>query len=409
MKNRLEIARRLLSDDGIIYIDIDHNELFYLGVLADEIFGYENRIGNLAVVHNLKGRYNGFFSIAHENKLVYAKNSNNAIIKEMLDDTEHKYPHKDEISRYKIVNLQRTGVGSLRSDRPNLYYPIYFNEKTGEISTNEMEDSIKILPIDDNGVERRWRWGRNKVESEWKTEMLVRKQKSGYKIYTKIREKGDRPKTLWNKPEYSGTTGTNRLKELIGENNFSFPKSVNLVVDALSIATDEDSIVLDFFGGSGTTAEAVLELNKKDHGNRRFILIEQMNYIENITLERLKRYLESQKDNKNLKNSSFIYTEFMEKNKGFIDAISKCETQNDIDKLFTFMLEEAEIDFRVDLEKVKDTLHELSLDDQKRTLFKIIEKNQLYYNYSEIDDENVRDLISDSDYKFNKSFYEGGE
>src|SRR5699024_512842 len=85
------------------------------------------------------------------------------------------------------------------------------------------------------------------------------------------------------------------------------------------------------------------------------------------------------------------------------------KTQTELHEVLEFMLKEAEIDFRVDLEAVKDTLHELSLDDQKRTLLKIIDKNQLYYNYSEIDDENVRDLINDSDYSFNKHFYEGGE
>lgn len=98
------------------------------------------------------------------------------------------------------------------------------------------------------------------------------------------------------------------------------------------------------------------------------------------------------------------------KNRGFLKAIRDAQTPADLRKVFDFMLEEADIDFRVDLEKVRDTLHELSLEDQKKTLFKIIDKNQLYYNYSEIDDENVRDLISDHDYAFNKSFYErGGE
>ena len=99
MKNRLELAKKLLSDDGIIYIDIDHYELFYLGALADEIFGYENRLGVLAVVHNLKGRYSEFFSVAHENKLVYAKNAENAVIKDYQFDNSDSYPFEDEISK----------------------------------------------------------------------------------------------------------------------------------------------------------------------------------------------------------------------------------------------------------------------------------------------------------------------
>lgn len=262
MKNRLEIAKRLLSDDGIIYIDIDHYELFYLGTLADEIFGYENRLGVLAVVHNLKGRYNEFFSIAHENKLVYAKNANNATIKSYIYDNSDNFPYEDSISKYKLVALQRTGNGSLREERPKLFYPIYYNPVDNDISTNEKDGYVKILPIDSDGIERRWRWGKAKVESDWKTEIVVKKVKNDYKIYTKIRIKGDRPKTLWNRPEYSSTTATNELTNLVARNVFTYPKAVELVIDSLQIATEEDSIVLDFFAGSGTTGQAVLELNK---------------------------------------------------------------------------------------------------------------------------------------------------
>ncbi|WP_455432189.1 hypothetical protein [Tigheibacillus jepli] len=147
--------------------------------------------------------------------------------------------------------------------------------------------------------------------------------------------------------------------------------------------------------------------------NRKYIGIEQMDYINTISIPRLKRVIEGDQggisDDVNWQGGgSFVYVELMEKNRGFLKAIREAKNQVELRKVFEFMLEEAEIDFRVDLEKVKDTLHELSLDDQKRTLIKIIDKNQLYYNYSEIDDEDVRDLISDNDYSFNKSFYEEG-
>lgn len=401
MKNRLELASKLLADNGIIFIDIDHNELFYLGVLADEIFGYENRIGNLAIVHNLKGRYNGYFSIAHENKIVYAKNSKNAEIKEMLDDTSHKFPYEDDISKYKTVNLQRTGNGSLRTDRPNLFYPVYYNVNTGQVSTTKIPDSIEILPIDDNGIERRWRWGKEKLEKEWKTETVVRKQKSGYKIYTKIRKKGDRPKTLWNKPEYSGTTGTNRLKSLIGENDFSYPKSVQLVVDSLSIATDEDSIVLDFFGGSGTTGEAVMELNKIDNGNRKFILVEQMSYIETILTPRLKSVITNEKS-----DESFIYAELFELNQSYVKRIQSATTKKEIFELLDVIKNSKYLNIRVNFEKLLETTTEfsnLSINEQKELLIQLLDMNQLYLNYSEIEDTQYD--ISDDIKAFNHSFY----
>src|SRR5699024_4126776 len=168
-------------------------------------------------------------------------------------------------------------------------------------------------------------------------------------------------------------------------------------------------IVLDFFMGSSTTQAVAHKMN------RRYIGVEQMNYINTVSVPRLQKVIECEQggiseDINWQGGGSFVYVELMEKNRGFLESIRDAKTQTDLQDTLEFMLKEAEIDFRVDLENVKDTLYELSLDEQKKTLNKIIDKNQLYYSYSEIDDENVRDLISDIDYKFNKSFYnEGGE
>lgn len=400
MKNRLEIAKRLLSDDGIIFIDIDHYELFYLGVLADEIFGYENRLGVLAVVHNLKGRYNEFFSIAHENKLVYAKNANNATIKSYIYDNSDSFPLEDGISKYKLVALQRTGNGSLREERPNLFYPIYYNPDVNDISLTEKDGYVKILPIDSDGIERRWRWGKSKVESDWKTEIVVKKVKNEYKIYTKIRIKGDRPKTLWNRPEYSSTTATNELTNLVSRNVFTYPKAVELVVDSLQIATEEDSIVLDFFAGSGTTGQAVLELNKKDNGNRRFILVEQMDYIKTATIPRLKAVI-----NKN-NCGSFVYCELAKLNQNYVDKIKSATTDAELIALLEEILGTDFISCKVNPAQIKEnakSFEELTVDDKKRFLMELLDKNQLYVNYCDIDDENYH--ISEEDKAFTKSFY----
>ena len=400
MKNRLEITKRLLSDDGIIFIDIDHYELFYLGALADEIFGYENRLGVLAVVHNLKGRYSEFFSVAHENKLVYAKNANNAIIKDYQFDNSDSYPLEDEISKYKLVGLQRTGNGSLRSERPNLFYPIYFNPETNEISITQKDGFMSILPIDSDGVERRWRWGKTKVADEWKTEIVVKKVRDEYKIYTKIRIKGDRPKTLWNRPEYSGTTGTNELKSLVSNNIFSYPKSVQLVIDSLQIATDEDSIVLDFFGGSGTTAQAVLDLNKIDSGNRKFILVEQMDYIKTVTSARVKAVIDKNQA------GSFVYCELAQLNQTFVEAIQSAKNDEQLASVWAEMRESSFICSYVKPQEIDPTAEDfntLSFADKKRLFLTLLDKNMLYVNYCDIDDENY--AISDEDKAFTHSFY----
>lgn len=403
MKNRLELAKRLLSDDGIIYIDIDHYELFYLGALADEIFGYENRLGVLAVVHNLKGRYSEFFSVAHENKLVYAKNATNAIIKDYQFDNSDSYPFEDEISRYKIVGLQRTGNGSRREERPNLFYPIYYNPQSNEVTTIKKDGFIEILPIDAEGVHRRWRWGKSKVEEEWKTEIVVKKVKNEYRIYTKIRIKGDRPKTLWNRPEYSGTTGTNELKELVSQNVFSYPKSVQLVLDSLEIATDADSIILDFFGGSGTTAQAVLDLNKKDNGNRKFILVEQMDYINTVSVPRIEAVIKKNNE------GSFVYCELAKLNQKYVDEIESADNDETLVSILDEIIKTGFISYKVnpaDIDTSADDFKALSLNDKKRLLMELIDKNQLYINYCDIDDETFG--ISDEDKTFTRSFYEEG-
>lgn len=191
------------------------------------------------------------------------------------------------------------------------------------------------------------------------------------------------------------------------EERVDFPtqKPEKLIKRIIEASSNEGDLVLDFHMGSGTTQAVAHKMN------RQYIGIEQMDYIETITVPRLQKVIEGEqggisKDVEWQGGGSFVYVELMEKNRGFLKSIKGAKNQNELREIFNFMIEEAEIDFKIDLEKVKETLHELSLDDQKRTLIKIIDKNQLYYNYSEIDDENVRDLITDNDYEFNKSFYE---
>ena len=146
--------------------------------------------------------------------------------------------------------------------------------------------------------------------------------------------------------------------------------------------------------------------------NRKFIGIEQMDYINTISVPRLKKVIEGEQGGISKEvgwkgGGSFVYTELMEKNTGFLKSIMSAKSMTELQEIFNRMLETADFEFQVDLEEVRDTIWRLTIEDQKRTLVKIIDKNQLYYNYSEVDDVNVRDLISDNDYAFNKSFYAG--
>src|SRR5699024_289457 len=210
------------------------------------------------------------------------------------------------------------------------------------------------------------------------------------KRYLKSVKQGITPLTIWLREE----VGDNQ--EAKGEINnydsslsFETTKPERLLHIILHIGSKEHDLVLDFFMGSSTTQAVGHKMN------RHYIGIEQMDYINTVSVPRLQKVIEGEqggisKDVEWQGGGSFVYVELMEKNRGFLTSVQNAKTTNEVQEIFTFMLEEAEIDFRVDLETVKNTLAELSLNDQKKTLIKIIDKNQLYYNYSEIDDKNVR-------------------
>jgi adenine-specific DNA-methyltransferase len=402
MKNRLEIARELLTEDGVIFIDIDHNELFYLGVLADEIFGYENRIGVLAVVNNLGGRFNKFFSQSHENKIVYAKNANKAEIKELVLDNSHRFQLEDEVGNYKRRALQRSGDGSLREDRPTMFYPIFYNTNTKEISTKNpnSNDFIEILPIDTNGVERRWRWGKAMVEDKWKTEIEVREVDGEYRIYTKDRMKGEKPKTVWLKPEYSGASGTNSLKDLLGNKAFSYPKAVEQVKDAIQISTEPDDIVLDFFGGSGTTAQAVMEQNSKDGGMRKFIIVEQMDYVNTVSFKRLENAIK-----KYYTDTSFVYLELKKYNQEYVDRITEATSLSELEDIYVDMRNNAFLKFWFDRKEFEkdENFRNLDIEKRKQKLVDVLDENQLYLNYADMNDS--RHNVSDDEKALTDKFY----
>ncbi|QQS68692.1 site-specific DNA-methyltransferase [Candidatus Saccharibacteria bacterium] len=402
MRNRLEVAKELLTEDGMIFIDIDHYELFYLGVLADEIFGFENRIGVLAVVNNLGGRFNKFFSQAHENKIVYAKNAEKAEIKELVLDNSDRFQLEDELGRYKRRALQRSGDGSLREDRPTMFYPIFYNPDTQDITTSKPSSDgyVEILPIDTNGVERRWRWGKAMVEEKWQTEIEARKVDSEYRLFTKDRMKGEKPKTVWFKPEYSGASGTGSLKDLLGEKAFSYPKAVALVKDSIQISTEPNDIVLDFFGGSGTTAQAVMAQNAEDGGSRKFILIEQMNYVNNVTFKRLENAIK-----KYYGDTSFVYFELKKYNQEYLDAIMEATSIKELEDLYVDMRNNAFLKFwfdRAEFEK-DENFRNKDLDGRKQALADILDENQLYLNYADMND--TRHTVSEDEKALTDKFY----
>lgn len=197
------------------------------------------------------------------------------------------------------------------------------------------------------------------------------------------------------------------FKEKDKDKLFSTPKPEKLLEQIIHIGSDENDLVLDFFMGSATTQAVAMKMH------RRFIGIEQMDYINTISVPRLQKVIAGEQGgiSKAVKwqgGGSFVYTELMEKDQSYIRDLQNAENMDELMNVYSLMKQNGDIDFRVDLNKFEASLKagELpSLADRKKELVKIIDKNQLYYNYSDIDDESIRNLVSDTDYEFNKSFY----
>ena len=297
---RLHLLHELLSDDGVIFISIDDNEVHRLRMLMEEVFGEANFIACLPTVMNLKGNNDEFgFAGTHEYTFSWAKNRDIAQIGEFhLDDEDLESWLEDDYGYYKKgANLKSTGVNAPRIKRPNLYYPIFVNQKDEVLVTEtpKARDYEKVLPITDD-EEMSWRWSKQKVSDE-SYNVIVERTDSGINLFKKQRPSlGDlptkKPKSLFYKPQYSSGNGTAILKQIFGRKVFNNPKPIQLLKDLVSLSTKQNDIILDSFAGSATTAHAVLALNKEDGGNRKFILVECEDYAHNITAERVRRVID---------------------------------------------------------------------------------------------------------------------
>lgn len=281
---RLKIARDLLSDDGVIFISIDDNEQANLKKICDEVFGEGNFVAELPTIMNFKGNNDEFgFSGTHEYTIVYIKDINtvedlNGI--SLTDEDISEYIYEDEKGKYKQgATLMRTGEAGAREQRPKGYYPIYVSKDYASLSVNkEHEDDIVVYPITKNGVEMSWRRSPDFLMST-RDEFIISHTKTGISFYKKQRlsddiKKGKKAKSLFYKPQYSSGNGTSLLKEMFEGRIFDNPKPLQLVYDFIMIGSSKDSIVLDFFSGSATTAHAVMQLNAEDGGNRKFIMVQ---------------------------------------------------------------------------------------------------------------------------------------
>ncbi len=309
MRKRLELARELLKDDGIFVLTIDDYELFTVGLLLDKIFGEENRIGIVAIETNPRGRTtNTFFATSHEYILFYAKKSDDAVLdfKDLTEEQMGAFDLEDDISKYRLLPFRRSGGLSTREERPNSFYPIYYNEKTGGISIEKIKKSVEILPIDSEGRERVWRQTRPSLMlAVSRGDIVIKNTGKKFTVLMKDRIKdGRKAKTIWIDPRFDASShGTVLIQTILDKRKvFNYPKSLYAVIETLNvlIKSKKEALVLDFFAGSGTTGHAILAMNKEDGGSRRFILCtnNENKICEEVTYERLKRSIKGYKNKK---------------------------------------------------------------------------------------------------------------
>ncbi|MBP6912353.1 MAG: site-specific DNA-methyltransferase [Candidatus Pacebacteria bacterium] len=415
MEKRLRLAKNLLKENGIICVTIDDYEISRLILLMEEIFGEFNHLGTVPIRNNPAGRSTTKgISITHEYAVFFGKTESAFVSR--LDRNQSqidRYDEKDANGAFEWVNFRKPG--SMREESPKMYYPIFATKDSIRLPKLTWDDNLEdyqllekpkkgeeiIYPIDDDGKQRRWRWGIERFMNE-QDEFQSRIQKSKLQIYVKGRmnEDGILPMTWWDKKEYSSTAyGTNLLKDIFAELQiFSYPKSLYAVMDSLRVMSDKrDAVILDFFAGSGTTGHAVLELNKQDGGNRKFILCtnNENKICEEVTYERLKRVIKGYKNRKGVKveglsgNLSYFKTDMVNVDKlhrisdeakikityqaGEMIALRE-NTSNEVDKNEWWQIFEGNgkltaIYFTEDKTKLKEIIKILEKKNQPTTLY----------------------------------------
>ncbi|MDW4099046.1 site-specific DNA-methyltransferase [Staphylococcus saprophyticus] len=392
MKNRLEISKTLLHDEGSIWIILDDKEVYYLKVLCDSIFGEENFIGTLVWNNNKQSKgYEDKISSHHNYILGYKKTDNFRL--NLLERTEHhnvnyNNPDDDPNGKWRSSDVRNPLY------RPNLIY----NIKT---------PSGKIIKSPKNG----WRFSKETFEKEYaQGKIKFNKDETNIirKIYLKD-QKGRVVESIW----YSDEVGTTRissseLKELFGEKIFDTPKPENLIKNLITISSNEKDIVLDFFMGSATTHAVAHKMN------RQYIGIEQMDYINTVSVPRLQKVIEGEQGgiSKNVEwqgGGSFIYAELAKENQEIVESLINCSSKEVLSQQIDKLLNEGVLNYEVDFNEFTNTkkdFNDFELEEQKEVLIRILDSNQLYVNYSDIEDSAYD--FSEDEIAFNRSFY-GGE
>ena len=289
MYPRLKLARNLLTDDGVIFISIDDNEVSNLKSICDEVFGEDNFVGLIVIKSNPRGSMSeAKLASLHEYLLVYAKKIiDTAITGHVISEnmtSEYKYIENNRY--YRLLGLRQRGGFWRRSERPNLYFPIYISPKDGSISLIQDElHTEMVLPIQPTtGEEGTWRWSKEKIEKE-NSDLLGKQVSRDVSLVWDVYQRDyldkygstvrrTKAKSIWDEKEINYQNGTIEIKQLLHGGAFDYAKPIFLIKRAIEMLDVDNSIILDFFSGSATTAHAVMQLNAEDAGNRKYICVQ---------------------------------------------------------------------------------------------------------------------------------------
>ena len=394
IRNRISVARQLLSESGSIWFNIDDDESHYLKVLCDNVFGRDNFIANIVWQKKFAPQNDAkFFSDNHDHVLCFAKNKGKYKIN-LLERTEKS------LSNYKNPDNDKRGVWS----SGDLTVKTYNEDYDYEIVT---PSGKKISPPD--GV--CWRVSKDKFDD------LVKENRVWFgvkgtnvprlkRFLTDVKD-GTTPISIWLHEEVGhNQEAKQHINKLLGSGAFGTPKPERLLERIIHIGSNEGDIVLDFFAGSGTTAAVAQKMG------RQFIVTEQMDYVDTVTIERLKKVIGGEQGGISEKvnwkgGGSFVYAELAQDNAGYIDSIQAAKKSKALIKIWDEIKDKGFISYKVSPKDIDDSMSEfseLSLDDQKKLLISLLDKNQLYINYSDMEDGDHQ--ISKEDQGLNHQFYQ---
>ncbi|MEZ9820319.1 site-specific DNA-methyltransferase [Shewanella sp. 10N.286.45.A1] len=350
---RLRLARNLLTDDGVIFISIDHNEINNLQSVVNEVFGEDNVLGTIANVNNPKGRSDDkFIATSHEYIIAVAKNISMAQTYgfEPEENITKRYNKVDENGKkYREIDLRKTGDSDKREDRPDMFYYFYFDQATNELTVSkereENSSKTEIFPQKDDGTYGRWRWGFNTATKRLND--VYPKFMPTKKIWG-IMEKDYldgrppvKPTTSWTHKDVNSERGSEQFIELgFSKEVFSRPKPIGTITRAIRVGTlpDEDCIVLDFFAGSGTTAHSVTQLNAQKSRKIRYITVQLPEPVDESKKEDIEAVKYLQENNKKL-----LLSEITKERLRKVDDIYRDQLTNDKKGFKVFKLAETNI------------------------------------------------------------------